>query len=143
MTTELVELADCPFCGGAVMFRKALFVSDGCTDAIIHAAPTNCGLTDFTTYTTDESVITTWNTRVLASRAGVPDGFVLVRQEAIDWLNGESDFECPPDRYFRGEPPRYWWRSVFREKAGIAAAPEPVAVGSALAPGCGDGVGGE
>lgn len=49
----------------------------------------------------------------------VPDGWVLVRKEAIDWLNGESDFECPPDRYFRGQPPRYWWRSVFREKAGL------------------------
>lgn len=51
--------------------------------------------------------------------AVAPDGWVLVRREAIDWLNGESDFECPPDRYFRGKPPRYWWRSVFREKAGL------------------------
>ena len=47
---------------------------------------------------------------------------VLVRKEAIDWLNGESDFECPPERYFRGKPPRYWWRSVFRDKAGLSAA---------------------
>jgi hypothetical protein len=49
------------------------------------------------------------------------DGMVLIRREAIDWLNGESDFKCPPDRYFRGEAPAYWWRSVFREKAGLAA----------------------
>lgn len=50
--------------------------------------------------------------------------FVMVPRSAIDWLNGEGPegFECPPDRYFRGEPPRYWWRSVFREKAGLCAA---------------------
>lgn len=56
------------------------------------------------------------------AQQGKAEGFVLVRKEAIDWLNGESDFECPPERYFRGEPPRYWWRSVFREKAGLTAA---------------------
>lgn len=52
--------------------------------------------------------------------------WVLVRKEAIDWLNGESgEFVCPPDRYFRGEPAPYWWRSVFRDKAAIAAASTP------------------
>ena len=56
-------------------------------------------------------------------RAAEEGEWVLVRKEAIDWLNGESDFECPPDRYFRGAPPKYWWRSVFREKAGLTAAP--------------------
>lgn len=99
MTTELVELAD----------RLEQCVSDWSYDMKDAAF---AQLNQFP----DEL-------RALASRAGVPDGFVLVRQEAIDWLNGESDFECPPDRYFRGEPPRYWWRSVFREKAGLAAAP--------------------
>jgi rubrerythrin len=57
-------------------------------------------------------------------RSDVGGDMVLVRKEAIDWLNGESDFECPRDRYFRGEPPKYWWRSVFREKAGLATAPD-------------------
>jgi hypothetical protein len=70
-----IELVPCPFCGGRVMFRKALFVSDGCTDAIIHAEPTKCGMTDFTTYTTDESVITAWNTRAeLRALAGAEVG---------------------------------------------------------------------
>lgn len=53
----------CPFCGAAMMFRKALWPSDGCTDAIIHAAPTDCGLTAFDTETTDESAIAAWNRR--------------------------------------------------------------------------------
>ena len=65
---------------------------------------------------------------IAAALRAAPEGFVLVRKEAIDWLNGETEegFECPPDRYFRGEPPRYWWRSVFREKAGLAARPQGV-----------------
>ncbi|MCL6710476.1 hypothetical protein M8R20_46140 [Pseudomonas sp. R2.Fl] len=61
-----------------------------------------------------------------AALAHPADGdFVLVPREALDWLNGEGEegFECPPGRYFRGEPPRYWWRSVFREKAGLSPAP--------------------
>lgn len=48
--------------------------------------------------------------------------YVLVKKDAITWLNGEGSFECPPERYFRGEPPRYWWRSVFRDKAALSAA---------------------
>lgn len=65
-----------------------------------------------------------WWMDLPAFHAARPQGFVMVRKEAIDWLNGETEegFECPPDRYFRGEPPRYWWRSVFREKAGLTAA---------------------
>lgn len=69
---------------------------------------------------------------IAAALRAAPEGFVLVRKEAIDWLNGETEegFECPPDRYFRGEPPRYWWRSVFREKAGLAARPQGVKDGN-------------
>ena len=69
-----------------------------------------------------------WEAWEAAALRAAPEGFVLVRKEAIDWLNGETEegFECPPDRYFRDEPPRYWWRSVFREKAGLAARPQGV-----------------
>lgn len=74
VTKAHAQLSPCPFCGGAVMFRKALFVSDGCTDAIIHAEPTNCGMTDFTTYTTDESVIAAWNTRTQLRTAAAEGG---------------------------------------------------------------------
>lgn len=61
------KLRECPFCGGRVMFRKALWPSDGDTDAIIHAFNTNgarfCGMDVFTTYTADESIIELWNRR--------------------------------------------------------------------------------
>lgn len=60
---EIAGLKPCPFCDGEVMFRKALWPSDGCTDAIIHATFNGCGLGEFSTYTIDESVITAWNTR--------------------------------------------------------------------------------
>jgi hypothetical protein len=56
-------LLPCPFCGCAVQFRKALWPSDGCTDAIIHAEPSECGLTQFDIGTTDERVIGAWNRR--------------------------------------------------------------------------------
>jgi hypothetical protein len=46
-----------------MQFRKALWPSDGCVDAIMHAEPTSCGMVDFSTGTTDESVIAAWNTR--------------------------------------------------------------------------------
>lgn len=53
----------------------------------------------------------------------------LVPDSALRWLFGEEgEFECPPEKYFRGKPPGYWWRSVFREKAGLSA-PPPLAQG--------------
>ena len=45
------------------------------------------------------------------------DGFTLIPNSALAWLNGEGDdFECPPDLYFRGKEPRYWWRSEFKRR---------------------------
>jgi hypothetical protein len=53
----------------------------------------------------------------------VPEGYKLVPVSALQWLFGEAgEFECPPERYFRGKSPTYWWRSVFRGL--IEAAPE-------------------
>ncbi len=60
-------LLPCPFCGGAMQFRKALWPSDGNTDAIIHAQPAECPLSDFSNATIDESIIAEWNTRALAT----------------------------------------------------------------------------
>lgn len=68
-------LLPCPFCGCAVQFRKALWPSDGCTDAIFHADPSECGLMDFSTGTTDESVLAEWN-----RRASSPDAATVVIQ---------------------------------------------------------------
>lgn len=54
----------------------------------------------------------------------VPDGYVLVPESALRWLFGEEDaFECPPEKYFRGKPPAYLWRSMFLDM--LAAAPKP------------------
>lgn len=63
-----VELLPCPFCGGVMMFRKALWPSDGNTDAIIHAGPSVCGLAAFDVGTADESVIPIWNRRAPSPR---------------------------------------------------------------------------
>lgn len=57
------ELKPCPFCKKAVQFRKALWPSDGCVDAIIHEMPSECGMSFFSDNTTDESIIAKWNTR--------------------------------------------------------------------------------
>jgi hypothetical protein len=60
------ELKPCPFCGGIMMFRKALWPSDGDCDGVIHAEPSpDCGLGEFSIWTTDERVIDAWNTRAL------------------------------------------------------------------------------
>jgi len=58
------NLKPCPFCGANVKFRKALWPSDGCVDGIIHANETDCGLIEFSNYTTDESIIELWNQRM-------------------------------------------------------------------------------
>lgn len=59
----------------------------------------------------------------------VPEGMLLVPKAALDWLFGiEGKFECPPERYFRGKPPTYWWRGVFLKKL-LAAAPQPAQEG--------------
>lgn len=88
----LLALSPCPFCGGRVQFRKALFVSDGCTDAIIHAEPNNCGMTDFTTYTADQSVITAWNTRAANARGDEVTKLRAFAQDVMeDWWEGDLD----------------------------------------------------
>lgn len=45
-------------------------------------------------------------------QAEVPEGWVLVPQSALDWLNGEGDdFERPADA--RGA---FWWRTEFKRR---------------------------
>lgn len=65
------ELKPCPFCGGEMQFRAALWPSDGDRDSVIHADPSECGIQDFTTDTADKSVIAAWNRRAhLAEQTG-------------------------------------------------------------------------
>jgi len=66
--SETPELLPCPFCGGEMMFRKALWPSDGDTDSIIHKVPQggpdgNCGSGDFSNGTSDGQIVTAWNSR--------------------------------------------------------------------------------
>ena len=57
------QLKPCPFCGGSVLFRAALWPSDGDTDGIIHAQPTSCPMVVFDNGKSDGSLIAVWNKR--------------------------------------------------------------------------------
>lgn len=59
----------------------------------------------------------------LAQQPAVPPDMRLVPESTLRWLFGEEgEFECPPEKYFKGRPAPYWWRGVLREK--LNAAPE-------------------
>lgn len=75
------KLLPCPFCGGEVQFRKALWPADGDVDAVIHKDVTlHCGLSHFSNDSVDEQIIAAWNRR--APQAGPPmaseDGKLLL-----------------------------------------------------------------
>lgn len=61
----LDALKPCPFCGGDVMHRHALWPSDGDTDSVIHAQGSTCGMGCFSIGTADQgvSVAAAWNAR--------------------------------------------------------------------------------
>ncbi len=71
--TERDQLRECPFCGKALMLRGALWPSEGDTDAIIHAEPTDCPMYDFCDGTTDRSIVERWNRRPTEALAGKGD----------------------------------------------------------------------
>ena len=94
-------LKPCPFCGGDVQFRKALDVSDGGTDAIIHRSGAECGMDVFSNFAIDESVITLWNKRansvliaglrkIIADRPVAPHPVDVVRR--MDAFMAEKDY---------------------------------------------------
>src|ERR1700749_106334 len=86
------ELLPCPWCKGTVQFRKALWISDGNTDAIIHAGPTNCGMVEFSDGTTDESIIAKWNTRA-PSTVGVEALIEIARQETSGEIENRHEVD--------------------------------------------------
>jgi len=65
MSDEAIMLKACPWCRKAVQHRFALDVSDGGTDDIIHAAPTDCGMQYFSVGSADRgvTVAAAWNQR--------------------------------------------------------------------------------
>lgn len=138
MTTELVELAACPFCSAG-----ASLTSNGHENYYIECH--ECGASGPAQDTSAEA-ITAWNTRALASRAGgldslagfpvvvnpylPPDGFVLVPREPTDdmvWAGRDAWREAHDAMNRKMEqrkPMTETWAAM------LAAAPEPVAVGS-------------
>jgi hypothetical protein len=91
---EETALLPCPFCGGRMQRRDALWPSEGDTDAIIHAEPTDCPIEGaFSIGTADDcvSVAAAWNRRaplvLQALDAGqpvAPAGWKLVPIEPTD-----------------------------------------------------------
>ena len=151
MTTELVELAPC-ICGAVVDSDECPYPSGRAGDPgpgrqlyVVNCTNEGCGW-QCLGYGAD-GARKAWNTRALASRAGVPDGFVLAPREPTDAMLASAGALV-----FREAGEVWGSRGSFAEElvietqrkcyaAMLAAAPEPLAVGSALAPGCGDGVG--
>lgn len=64
---KLKELKPCPFCGGRMMLRAALWPRKGDCDAIIHAKATDCAMGQFCDGTFNESIVERWNARNLAA----------------------------------------------------------------------------
>jgi hypothetical protein len=96
MTRELGdELLPCPFCGGDVMPRHALFPSDGDTDAIIHVGESECGMVAFDIWTADQgvSVALAWNTRPQAPASGASD--LEGRLRAYGFIKDGISFKHP------------------------------------------------
>lgn len=60
-----MELRPCPFCGGNMQHRHALWPSEGDSDGIIHTSPTECPADGFSIGTADKgmSVAAAWNRR--------------------------------------------------------------------------------
>lgn len=95
------ELLPCPFCQKGMMLRAALWPSEGDRDAIIHAAPTDCPLGDFSNDTFDRSIVEVWNRRAPAHptmKGGQIVGYAnLYRKEDGGFELGGSDVYPSPE----------------------------------------------
>jgi len=91
-------LTSCPFCNKAMQYRAALFVSDGCTDAVIHAEHTDCGLVQFDIGATDGGVstIAAWNRR--ATDPAVPE-LVEALRRALPSVQSDAEMMDAIDRH--------------------------------------------
>lgn len=131
MTTELVELADCPFCGAAAKLDTDVFTTViQCTN---DQCISRCDMGGYNVHGHKQAAITAWNTRAIASRAGAPDGFVLVPAILTDEMvqaGHKAQWDVEPDGELHGDK-TISLNAIYRRiyAAQIAAAPEPVAVG--------------
>lgn len=78
------ELKPCPFCRMPMQHRFALHVSDGNTDDIIHAEPTDCGLQFFSVNSADQgkTVVAAWNER--STQPTPPDSERMIGSLSVD-----------------------------------------------------------
>lgn len=118
------ELKPCPFCKQAMMFRKALWPSDGNIDAIIHAEHGDCGMLEFSNNTTDESIIEVWNTRTPANESPAPQAtkksyikllrtIVEIDARYADQIRDLLNVPAP-------QPPVEWLREALEIISGLA-----------------------
>lgn len=95
------DLKPCPFCGGEMQLRQALWPSDGDTDAIIHKAIQGgpdgaCGMSYFSVGTMDEGITVSqaWNRR---APDPVPSVLIEVLNEISEcrgWIGVPIDTEA-------------------------------------------------
>ena len=93
MSKEQTDLLPCPFCGGEMQHRYALWPTEGDRDAIIHNVPggTSCpieGAFSIDTFDNGVSVAEAWNRRASPSPAGGVQGALLDQiEEALTGVN--------------------------------------------------------
>lgn len=59
----------------------------------------------------DESTQQTFELWQAAEKAALPTGYTAVKNTALAWLFGETDFKKPDNAFGM-----YWWRKTFKEK---------------------------
>lgn len=113
---DVVALLPCPFCGGEVMRREALWPSEGDTDGIIHVNPGDCPLhratPDFSLGFADgcRSVSDGWNRRTLSSSSGGEQGWRTIDSAPKDgtWFLICRDDEGPESYEVGCFDPQIW-----------------------------------
>lgn len=97
MTDEL-NLLPCPFCGGNVRARWALWPSDGDSDAIIHDGETSCPLEEFQHWPADKSIVALWNTRAVPQPPQEPTPEAVERAARVLALEDAREWDKPAIR---------------------------------------------